>query len=342
MANVDMLCAGFLATADLGELFVSVGTWTVNATGGVRGEPAFEVTANSGALRRAPFNAVSGATGIWGLRFKVSALTANVQLLRINESGTVQLSVTLQADGSLVCKRGDFTFGTTLGTSAAGLVLSGQHYYLELKSLIANSGGTATVYLNGAAVITVTGVDTQDTGSATWNSVDYGGAPTGHTLTISDLYMNDGSGAANNDVWGDTRVDEHKPDADGGVEDWTRSAGLDSFALLDEAAPNDDTDYIESTTAGNRTVCSVENFKATGGAIKATALVWSMKKTDAGASTVAGCIRRGGVNYDGAAKAPSNGVYGFFGECRDTDPSTSAAWTEANFNAGEYGVHKAS
>jgi len=52
-------------------------------------------------------------------------------------------------------------------------------------------------------------------------------------------------------------------------------------------------------------------------------------------------IRRGTTDYVGADLSPSTSyTYGL--QIAQTDPSTSAQWTEANFNGAEFGYKRTS
>lgn len=338
----DMLCADFLATADLPELFTSSSGWTVATGVGARGNDAFENVGGSQLLQRTPMSTPSGDTAIIGFRFEIttSMPSAIRDILQVIDTGAIQVSVTLNTDGTLSVYRGGVQFGTLLGTSSLTLLLN-SHYFIELKVVIGNTG-SATVYVNGVSALALSSVDTMNSASATWNTYGVAGGGTGATVHASDIYAADAVAGEIDDVIGDARVDSHAPTSDGGVDQWTPSSGTDAYAMLDEAAPDDDTTYIESSTTDQRTVCGFDNLIPTGAAIKGVAVIWNMKKTDAGASTVAPVIRRSATNYDGTAQAPSEDVYGYFGQVYETDPDTSAAWTETNFNAMEAGVKKVS
>ena len=67
----------------------------------------------------------------------------------------------------------------------------------------------------------------------------------------------------------------------------------------------------------------------------------SLKKTDAGVCTVAPVIRHSGVDYPGAAITPGTS-YAYGLAIAATNPGTSAAWTEAGFNAAEFGYKRVS
>lgn len=337
MALVDMLCADFLATADLDQLFTASSGWAVSAGAGPRGNAAF-YSVNGGVIQRTPMSVPSGSTAIVGCRLKFSALPGGARdIIQVLDTGGIQVSLDLNADGTLSVYRGGTQFGTLLGTSSLTIAPESNHY-LELKTVIGNTG-SATVYVNGVSALALTSVDTMNTANATWNTYSVIG-PGSLETTLTDIYAADGTAGEVSDVVGDVRVDAHVPTSDGAVDEWTPSSGSDAYAMLDDATPDGDTTVIETSTTGLRTVCGFENFIPTGATIKGIAVVWNMAKTDAGASTVAPVIRRSATNYDGTAQAPNETNYEFFGQVYETDPDTSAAWTEANFNAMEVGVKK--
>jgi hypothetical protein len=69
---------------------------------------------------------------------------------------------------------------------------------------------------------------------------------------IDDLYVCDGSGSVNNDFLGECRVLTLLPsDGNGSNNDFDTSAGgspADHGAMVNDTTPNDDTDYVSSST----------------------------------------------------------------------------------------------
>jgi hypothetical protein len=64
-----------------------------------------------------------------------------------------------------------------------------------------------------------------------------------------------------------------------------------------------------------------------------------MEKTDAGAATLAPVIRHAGVDYPGADLSPGT-TYAYGLQIAQVNPGTGASWTEAHFNAAEFGIKR--
>ena len=99
------------------------------------------------------------AQGIWivGVAFRVAAIGGPKSIIRTLDAGAQQGTVQLNADGTLSVTRA----GTVVATSASA-ILPNVHYYIELKHIILNAGGTLEVKVNGSVWATFAG-DTQAT-----------------------------------------------------------------------------------------------------------------------------------------------------------------------------------
>src|SRR5262252_2681430 len=310
---------------------------------------------SSAGLRIAINSVTSGQTGylqkaltpadvttlVCGVAVFVSATniigTAGIPLLVVRDGSTSQLTVRVNPDLSLTVLRGANN-GTVLGSG--GVLTVGAFGYLEFKSLIHPSAGTVDLRLNGASVLSLTGQNTRSSAVSQWTSLvfgcidgvpnTWGGGAVGN-VTWDDLYVLDGSGSAPwNTFLGDVRVDPCYPTGAGATTGWTPSAGA-NWAAVDDTAPNGDTDYTSAASVPLTDTYVVQDSPSVGATIYGLQHCLSMKKSDAGTCTVAPVIRRGGTDYPGADLSPSTS-YGYGLQVAQTDPSTSAQWTEANFN----------
>lgn len=326
---------------------------SIHATAGRRGSGAFRVahglgTNDTGYCQKTL--APADATVIVGCAMSLPSGLAGgsgCQVASIRDGATAQITLRLNADLTLSVVRGTTT-GTVLGTTAAA-VSSGVMTYLELKILIHASAGTVDLRINGASALSLTGQNTRNTGTAQWTSIVLGqldvqsGTMTGAAGKLSDyddLYVLDGTGAAPwNAFLGDVRVDVRNVTAEGAASDWTPSTGTDNAATIDDAAPNGDTDYNSTSTPGAIDTFVVQDAPVTGAVLYGVQIVLSLRKTDAGACTVAPAIRHSGTNYLGSDLSPSTS-YAYGLQVYATNPGTSAQWTEAGFNAAELGYKR--
>jgi hypothetical protein len=287
------------------------------------------------------------ATWIIGVAFRTSSLPGSSRtLLGLYDAGTLQVDVCLNTDGTLSVRRNGATVLTN-GTSSFSLGAN-TYYYLEWKCTIADAidASSCQVRVDGDVKITVaTGQDTKHTANATANQVTVGGGNSNANPTalwdIDDVYICDGQGSTNNDFLGDCRVDTLLPNADGSNSQFTPSTGSDHYALVDESAPNDDTDYLSDGTSGHRDTWNVANLSAlVSPSIKGVQLNLTAKKDDAGTRLLKPVVKSGATTSTGASQGVGTD-YRQYQQVYETDPNTSAAWTESGVNSAEFGVEVA-
>jgi hypothetical protein len=283
------------------------------------------------------------ATWIIGFAFRCSALPATSKtILGLVDTGTLQVDVCLNTDGTLSVRRNGSTVLTN-GTSSFALTAN-IYAYIEFKCTIADSIGASTcqVRVDGDIKITVaTGQDTKHSANATANQILVAGAQTTTNPSalwdVEDLYICDGQGSVNNDFLGDCRVDALLPNADGSNSQFTPSTGSDHYTLVDDSAPNDDTDYLSSNTSGHKDTWAFANLTAlTSPSLKGVQLNLTAKKDDAGTRLLKPVVKSGSTTSSGSSQGIGTD-YRQFAQIYETDPDTSAAWTEAGVNAAEFG-----
>lgn len=246
----------------------------------------------------------------------------------------VQCYLATTAYGALRVTNGN---GTVLAESAAGVFRFGAWNYIEAKILVHASAGTITVKCNGATVITATGKDTQNQSTADvgWIRFAFPGE------TLDDVYICDTGGAQNNDFLGEVRVVTLLPQTDavggaGANTDFTPSTGTDHGALVDEATPNSDTDYLYSSTLNH---ADSWNYPALGytGTIKGVRLNLFAKKADSGTRAIAALTRPASTNRLGDDNYLTTS-YTYWSQQWELNPEDSAAWEVADVNGAQFGV----
>lgn len=275
------------------------------------------------------------ATWIVGFSFRVSTLPGSDQdFLAFLDGGTLQTDIRLRADGTIRATRN----GTTLATSTNALS-AGTTYYIEVKVTISDAAGVVEVRVNGSSSgwINITSQDTKNTSNASANSIML--ACVVNSTDFDDLYICDSTGSANNDFLGDVRVDCYLPSGNGNSSQLLGSDGnsTDNYALVDEAAQNGDTDYVQSATPTQKDTYAFTDMTHTPSSIMGVQINMVAKKDDSGNRSICAVTRSGGSDTDGATQALSTS-YVCYREIRETDPNTSAAWTRTNLNAAEFGV----
>ncbi|MGH9909671.1 MAG: hypothetical protein ACRD32_03445, partial [Nitrososphaerales archaeon] len=149
-----LLLAGF----DYNNLSGTI--WNINSQSRTTTNPrtgTHSVDATGGALQRDVGSNL--ATIIIGAAmFRTSAGAAG-QFIGIRDSTSDQLTVNLNADGSLEVRRGS-SGGTLLGTSATGVFPANVWNYVEIKATIDNTVGVFQLRINGTTVLNLSGIDT--------------------------------------------------------------------------------------------------------------------------------------------------------------------------------------
>jgi hypothetical protein len=286
--------------------------------------------------------AVSGATGCVGVAYKQS-VGAPADVITVLETAIAHLTLSVSNTGVLTVYRGT-SGGTSLGASSAGAFdyLAG-FAFIEMKWTIDNSAGAVEVRVNGVAVIgPLTSQDTQNAGTASWNSVKFGAGNNAGSNDYDDFYALDGSGGGTLATFlGDVRVDTVYPTGNGNTSGSTPSTGTNRGTTVDEPSTTNTT-YYNTLTAVNYkdtlTLTDAPNVGATPLGVQVN--VYALK-TDAGIGTLAPVLRHSGTDYDGTAKA-LNTSYGFnVCQAYGLNPA-GGAWTESDFNALEVGYKRVS
>lgn len=332
-----------IATANLTEgLFTSVNT----IAGSITVSPGTGRRATQSLHLRAPVLDVANARRTfdaqttWGLGFaykinNVALITHDICAFR--DGGIPQVDLVVLPDGRLQVTRN----GTVLGTSTVA-ISSSTYYFLEFRAIIDNTGGAVKVRVNNAVVLNVTGIDTQATGNAFANEIMLGSARVlntsgGDLITdIDDLHIYDGQAGAVTDCIGDCRVDALHPTADVAVQ-FTHSTGATNYGTVDESPPNGDTDYNESSTVGHLDRFTMEPVPAL-----LTPTIYSVKintyarNPQPGIRSLTGHVHSNSSTANGASHS-LGGTYLMYGDLFETDPDTTAAWTQSGIDAASFG-----
>jgi len=321
------------ASADISKKWTAgAGNIGIDATSGRFGTNGLWVVHNTGNVRKA---FTSRATYIVGFAFAAAEILTNgITIMSLRDAGTEQVSIRLSSAGGLAISRD----GTTLQSSSVPLTV-GVHYSIEVKVTIGNSGSWS-VRLNQTVVLSGSG-DTQNTANATADevvlgtTVNYDNQQT--RMYYDDLWICDDSGSVNNDFLGDIRVQYIAPNGAGGVTQWTPSAGS-NYQNVDDAAPNDDTDYNSDATAGDRDTYALGNLTPSAASVKGIQMITHARKDDAGTRTLAPVLRIGGVNYDQASLPNLSSTYQCLPLVVEASPATSSPFTVSEINGMEAGV----
>ncbi len=255
-------------------------------------------------------------------------------------AGNTELRFEASGAGEIVVKRANAT--VEIGRSGVGVLQSSIENYLEIRVLASTTVGEVEVRINGdpTPVLNLSGVNT---GAASFQLMELYGSPSG-TRDFSAWTFIEVDATPPNDFLGHIRFGVSDPNGNGNSSQMVGSDGnsTDNYLLVDDGTggsiTNDsDTTYVQSSTVGNKDTYAHEDLPTTALSIIAVCPRFTARKTDAGTRSMKIVTRRGGTDYDGATEQFLGTSYGHFKEALLVDPNTSAAWTEANYNAAEFG-----
>lgn len=253
-------------------------------------------------------------------------------LMSFYRSGTAQAAIGLTSDRKLQVLRGN-GFGTQL---ARYDIPCGTNMWHDIqgKLVVHDTNGIFQVKLNNILVIDYIG-DTQNVAGDDLIDAVYIGQDSGSSNGISNLYIDDI--ALDDASWpGTTYIQAIKPNGAGNSTEWTPSAGS-NYGCVDEVPPSE-SDYVATNTIDHLDLYTLSDLAGTIGQVKCVQ-VQALAKAD-GVPTPQNLqlsLRASNTNYFSSNKAlPS--VSKQLSHIWETNPATSAVWTESAVNGLEIGV----
>ena len=279
------------------------------------------------------------ATWVVGFALNFGAIpTGTNYLVNLTDVGTSQVELRFENNtGRLLVTRN----GTQIGSTGTTVLKPNVWYYIEFKATINNSTGVAVVRINGVTEINLSSQDTQTSGNATADDIyflSHNDQQAGHWY-MDDLYICDGTGGSpSNDFLGDVRVETIRPSGNGNSSQFVGSDGnsTDNYLLVDETTPNDDTDYVESSTVNDKDTYAYGDLTPTAGTVFGVQVLPYARKTDAGTRTIKSVARLSGTEVDSADKTLSTS-YQYLPDIREAKPG-GGAWSISDVNSAEFGV----
>lgn len=254
-------------------------------------------------------------------------------IMATKDAGTVQGCVRHNSDGTFSLLRGT---GSVVATSTNS-ISANNWFFMEFKHIIANSGGTLELRVDGSVWATFTG-DTQETANATANQISIGG--TNQTDDHDDIHVLDGQGSINNDYLGDRGVYCLLASGAGNAAQFTPSAGS-NFQNVDEDDPDGDTTYNSESSVGQKDTFAFTDLPFSSGSIAGIQISIYARDESVGASSLERIYRSGGTEDEGPAIDPSSS-YAYTLEIVEEDPLTTDPFTVTDINAAEFGYKKVS
>jgi len=258
----------------------------------------------------------------------------NTVLLKILDSGAVQVDVRLNSDGTLSITRNGAPL--TGGTTTFALSTNTWHY-IEFKVTIANAILVSTCQLkvdNSLVADVAAGQDTQDTANASANAISFHGSVP--NATFDDIYICDAAGGVCTDFIGDSRIVTLLPNAAGDLTQWTVvNAGNNWSAQANNPSLNDG-QYVFSATPGQVDLYNLQDPTLLGPIRGIQSSVYS-RKDDAGTRQIATEIKTGGAQFSGTTRNLTTS-YVYYSTIYELNPFTVLAWTPADITALQAGI----
>jgi hypothetical protein len=326
-------------TADLLTKWTNHSSGTINSAAGRWSSSGYRST-NSNFYTEWAFPSAL-ATVVVGGAYRTNQIgTNNNPVFTFFDGTTFQVSIQINTSGKLEARRGVAT-GTLLGTGTFSFS-NNTHYYIEAKITFNDTTGVVVVKVNTST--TDLNLTSQDTNNGAGNQatkvrLGYDGNGSGGSFDMDDFYVLDTTGSApTNDFLGDCRVEALFPNGNGNSSVLAGSDGnsTDNYLLVDEAAPNSDTDYVESSTVNDKDTYTFTNLTPTTGTVYGVQVLPFAKKTDAGARSIASVARLSATEVDSSNKTLTSS-YIYLPDIREAKPG-GGVWSISDVNSAEFGV----
>lgn len=313
--------------SEVSRNFDSVGTAILLTTGGAFGGGAVKFTSNQHMEK-----AVAGTPQTCVVSFRINrAVPLSTQFfIYIDNSVGGALFKLRQQSGSQVDV---YAAGAVVGTFTLPV---GSWEWVSIKVKASNSVGAIDIEVGGVNVFTFAG-DTVSFGTETCVNVRLGGNALNGNETYDDIFITDIAGSAPfNDLLPDTRIETLLPDAAGDSALFTATPAVANYLNVDDAAPDDDTTYVESSTLADKDLHNLAAIPFTVATIDVVN-VFALAKNPLGGGAALKLLAKENVTEGaGAAQSLASG-YGYLNELFLVNPDTAAAWTETQVNAMQAG-----
>lgn len=292
------------------------------------GNGEYRVTSTAGYMRKM-FAAGAGEIYFGGACY-LTGYSATMMLNFFTAVGAgTALRVVANASGVISLLRGN----TTVASSAAGAMPTGQWVYIEVHLIPANTGGVFDLRVNGVSVVSFSG-DTTDGDALCWGfELRANVNPT----YWDDVVYNDASGTVNNSWPGQPRLIALRP-AGAGLSTQMARGGLDLGANWRQAR-NDSHDlaFVQSATVGQKDTYALETADLPAGAVITNVIAQVRARVEAGSGTLKVTANSNGTESQGATETLGAG-WKFYQHCMALNPADSLAWEEADLTTLQAGM----
>ena len=305
------------------------------------GSFAVEITGDSGAASSIMFEWVIPdstypnelVVGFW---FQHDGAGFSDSVISFRDGSSRQVGVGINGSGILFAERG----GSTIDTGTVVLAAD-TWYYIEVKVLVANSGGSVEVRLNREVELSFSG-DTSSSGNDRITAVRFSGIAFTN-VRFDDIYICDTTGSTNNDYLADgsnnagaTRIITLYPNGEGNSTNLDVVRAPENWIAVGESAPDDDGTYVEGSSTARDTY-TLNDLDVPVSDIYGISNEIIYRKSGPGQKLVSTVIRTGGEDF---VSTNENSLMEYVSKTtiHDQNPDTASDWTESDINSLEIGV----
>lgn len=247
-------------------------------------------------------------------------------------SNNTLFAMRVLSTGAIELRSVDSSGGTLYGATTQPVLTAHAWSHIEIKGKSNASTGTIEVRVNGASVISLTGLNTGGANIAQIfiGNYDVAAAIPADQYYFKDFILWDTTGSFNNDFLGTVQCLDTLTDGDSSLT-WTPNSGTTGWNILNHVPPQDDTSYIAAASNLTNTFTLV-NLPATVSSVRGNVLKMRARKIDGGDGNIQAGLKSGASTSLGANR-PITTAYTYWYDINETDPATGAAWTPTAFNA---------
>jgi hypothetical protein len=210
-------------------------------------------------------------------------------------------------------------------------------YYLEIQVTPHATTGSYEIRIDSETVLSGSGVNTADTGSAGADAVQFiSGA------IMDNIYINDSDGIVNNSFLGKQVVEGILPNSDGTNLDWTPSSGTTHYNLVDDDPLSIITnDEVATTNSGDKDSFNMETLSLVEGMINGVLFLPAVSLDTAGTESLKVLyIDTDGTEhtFDAYTIGWGAGTMRILSDIQEQSPKTDERWAVDEIDDGEAGV----
>jgi len=155
---------------------------------------------------------------------------------------------------------------------------------------------------------------------------------------IDDLVIWDDSGSDFTGELGQHRMEALTPTAEGAADQFTPSAGVDNSAMVDDASPDGDSTYVESSTTGHEDFYEFTDMATAPTGIFGVYVTAVLRVPDFGTQDFRLKSRQSASEGDGATQTLEGMNYQAVHEFFAQDPDSVADWNTAGVGTAQFGI----